>query len=452
MLSMQGLLHNKARAAAIGLLCATPCALVEASLTPALAAETVLFDFKQASGFWPTGSLITDASGALYGTLQQGGTSAAGAVFKLTPPASGTGMWTGTILNTFKGGADGMHPIADLVFDAQGALYGVTHDGGGTLNAGTVFKLAPPASGTGAWTETILHRFGSQSDGANPSGSLIFDTKGSLYGTTAAGGSMSAGTVFKLTPPVSGAGAWKETVIYNFQGQPDGSQPRGNLIFDAKGVLYGTTYSGGSTVTLSNYGTVFMLTPASLGTGPWKETILHSFKGLTNTDGYYPDGGLILDKSGALYGTATGGGSGNVGVAFKLTPPAVPSGQWTEQILFNFNGSGGAVPLGSLLFDPQGRLYGTTKGGGNASGSMGTVYRLTPPASGSGLWTETLLHNFAPCAGQSGCEPTAGLMRDAAGALYGTASQGTPASTGAVFRLVCSQWSGTGANKSCVSW
>ena len=218
--------------------------------------ETVLYNFKGApdAGYSLAG-LIFDHKGALYGATVKGGTADSGAVFKLTPPAAGQTRWTETVLYSFTGGNDGRQPWAGLIFDHKGALYGTTVKGG-TADAGTVFKLTPPAAGQTQWTETVLYCF-TDSDGNSPQAAgLIFDHKGVLYGTTIFGGISNLGTVFKLTPPAAGQTQWTETVLYRFTGGADGNYPLASLIFDGNGALYGTTNLGGA----SNWGTVFKLT------------------------------------------------------------------------------------------------------------------------------------------------------------------------------------------------
>jgi uncharacterized repeat protein (TIGR03803 family) len=253
------------------LLAGYPALAVAAGFTPAHAADTVLHSFQGGiDGANPVASLIADSQGALYGTTFRGGAANAGTVFKLQPPAPGQTQWTNTVLYSFSGGADGRFPAAGLVFDAQGALYGTTRDGG-AANDGTVFKLAPPAFGqVMPWTETVLYSFTNVPSGdRHPVGGLIFDSHGALYGTASYG----AGTVFKLTPPVAGQTRWTETVLHHFQGAGDGYEPVAGLIFDGQGALYGTTFNGGA-----YNGTVFKLAPPAAGRTQWTETIIYGFK------------------------------------------------------------------------------------------------------------------------------------------------------------------------------
>jgi len=332
--------------------------------------EKILYSFCSqppncADGNGPTGGLIFDQSGNLYGTTGFGGNEACdggcGTVFELSPNSDGT--WTETVLHSFNG-TDGYDPTNSLlIFDKAGNIYGTTQVGG-AYGGGTVFKL-------NAGSETVLYSFCSASncsDGYGLEAGVIFDKSGNLYGETYGGGAYGDdGTVFKLSP--SSDGGWKETVLHSFRG-PDGSSPIGGLVFDKEGNLYGSTYSGGA----NNDGEVFKLARSKHG---WKETVLHSFKGL-GYDGDYPYDALILDKSGNLFGTTSSGGDcTRCGTVFELKP----SQGWKETVLYKFKGNGDASePFGSLLVGKSGRLYGTTYTGGtgNCSGGCGTVFEVTP--------------------------------------------------------------------------
>ncbi|MGB0116254.1 MAG: choice-of-anchor tandem repeat GloVer-containing protein [Terriglobales bacterium] len=315
-------------------------------LTPA-GTETVLYSFGggKTAGFNPTASLVMDNLGNLYGSTYRGGAKKkCGTVFELTPAG------TETVLHNFTGKpGDGAVPFAGLVMDTLGNLYGSTIDGG-AKNKGTVFELTP----TG--TETVLHSFtGKPGDGAVPNSRLVMDNLGNLYGTTADGGAKNFGTVFELTP------AGTETVLYSFTGKNgDGAYPLGGVVMDNQGNFYGITGFGGA----KNFGTVFKLTPA--GT----ETVLYSFTS-SNGDGAYPDGGLVMDSLGNLYGTTVGGGTDGWGTVFELTPAG------TETVLYSFTSSNGdgAVPNGGLIMDNLGNLYGTTYYGGV---DFGIVFEVTP--------------------------------------------------------------------------
>ena len=379
--------------------------------------EEVLYSFLNngMDGSNPYAGLIFDKNGNLYGTTYVGGTNGDGTAFELTPAVGGG--WTEKVLHTFGNGTDGTNPWAGLIFDKNGNLYGTTH-GGGTyyIGYGTVFELTPAAGG--GWTEKVLHSFNpADGDGQTPEAGLIFDAVGNLYGTTVGGGTYGDGTVFELTPAVGGN--WAEKVLYSFNpNRGDGVGPAAGLIFDAAGNLYGTTYWGGTydcPGVPPGCGTVFELTPTA--GGGWTEKVLHSF--LNNgTDGTHPAfGTLIFDALGNLYGTTEEGGThsscyGGCGTVFELTPTA--GGGWTEKVLHNFgNGADGAYPFASLIFDATGNLYSTTQGGGTYGD--GTVFELTPAAGGD--WTENVLHNFNIT---DGLEPYTGLIFDAAGNLYGT--------------------------------
>ncbi|MGH6848236.1 MAG: choice-of-anchor tandem repeat GloVer-containing protein [Methylocella sp.] len=340
--------------------------------------ETVLHSFTGGSdGLFPIGGLIADGNGNLFGTTIEGGASGAGVVFKLSPGG------TETVLHAFAGGSDGANPVAGLIADSSGNLYGTALNGGasgcnGGSRCGVVFKLSPSG------TETVLYSFTGGSDGANPRAGLIADSSGNFYGTTEGSGAFKFGTVFKLSP--SGT----ETVLYSFKGGSDGRFPEAGLIADSSGNLYGTTVEGGgSEGCVFGCGVVFKLSPG--GT----YTVLYAFTG--GSDGQFPSAGLIADSNGNLYGTAERGGASGCdafgcGVVFKLSPGG------TETVLHSFTGdftgSGGAIPRAGLIADSSGNLYGTTELGGASSGcdslGCGVVFKLTgtgfvpPAACGSG--------------------------------------------------------------------
>ena len=366
------LLHIISRSATATLAIAVIFALTVV-LTPSVQAQTpsaggtwteqVLLSFDGTDGADPLANLIFDAAGNLYGTTYAGGSYGLGTVFELTPSMGGG--WTEKVLHNFGQGSDGSQPAGGLIFDAAGRLYGTTYFGGSN-GYGTVFQLIPSAGGD--WTEKVLHSF-SGTDGSNPVyGSLTFDAAGNLYGTTYAGGSYGVGAVFELTPSMGGG--WSEKVLHNFGQGSDGSQPVGGLIFDAAGRLYGTTQVGGSFY----HGTVFELTPEP--GGDWTEKVLHNFSG--GADGAVPNVGLIFDAAHNLYGTTDLGGAYGWGTVFELAPsPHAVGGGWTAQVLHNFGqGSDGADPYGTLIFDPAGNLYGVTEYGGAYHFYDGTVFEL----------------------------------------------------------------------------
>jgi uncharacterized repeat protein (TIGR03803 family) len=365
------------------------CGLLPA--VPRAQTLTTLYSFSGGSdGGHPYGSLIADGSGALYSTTFED----LGTVFKLTPPPPTGGPWIKSVLYNFTGRPDAQAPFSALIADASGTLYGTT-PGGGTTPAGTIYKVTPPTTTGGAWTETVLYSFTNGSDGGQPDGALIADASGALYGTAPYGGASGNGVVFKLTPPTTAGGAWTETVLYSFNGGSDGTLPTGSLIADAAGALYGTTTSGGT----GSSGIVFKLTPPTTAGGAWTETILYTFTG--SPDGANPFVGLIADASGALYGATYNGGTSGNGTVFQLTPPITTGGAWTETVLHSFSGGDGVNPRGSLIADALGALYGTTFLGG--TGNSGVVFKLTPPTAAGGAWTETVLYSFT--GGGDGANP-----------------------------------------------
>jgi uncharacterized repeat protein (TIGR03803 family) len=256
---------------------------------------------------------------------------------------------------------------------------------------------------------------------------LLRAKDGALFGGTSSGGAHTQGAVFKLTPPAAGETAWHETVIHSFNGK-NGSMTIGPLLEGKDGVLNGVTTAGGPFGgAIGGYGTVYMLTPPTDGHQAWIEKILYGFTGVANSDGAFPQGGLIADASGALYGTTSQGGiatsddqEGN-GTVYKLTPPVNGQGARTATIIYRFSGPDGSQPQGSLLLGKHGELYGTTYVGGSAG--EGTVFELTPPASPGGKWTETVLYSFDNLNGNDGAIPgELQLVADDFGSLYGTTS------------------------------
>jgi hypothetical protein len=278
-----------------------------------------------------------------------------------------------------------------------------------------------------AQTETVIYNFGVLPDGQNPIGGLIFDHAGNLYGTTSAGGNSTCsggstcGTVFELSP--ASGGGWTETILYRFTGGSDGWNPNGTLLMDASGNLFGTAAWGGMNCGVGNFGcgVVFKLSPDAGGT--WTGTTLYTFTGAH--DGAVPLGGLVADSSGNLYGTTSQGGNnaGQItgGAVFQLVPNG--SGGYNENSIFTFHGVDGAEPVSTLAFDHAGNLYGTTEAGGTANTcasyfGCGVVFKLTPTSSGP--WTEKVIHFFS---GQNGQGPRE-VTFDAAGNLYGPTRYG----------------------------
>jgi uncharacterized repeat protein (TIGR03803 family) len=396
--------------------------LLGLAATPAVQAQTytVLHTFYRASdsGF-PYAGLTLDKAGNLYGTAYAtficGSGECYGEVFKMANKGSG---WTFNPLYAFGGGADGASPFGGVTIGPDGALYGTTT---GTFSGyGTVFRLTPEASFCKSvscpWIETVLYEFAGGNDGEFPYGDLIFDAAGNIYGTTFGGGVYGGGTVFKLT---RSGGGWTETVLHSFGYGTDGATPESGLVFDKAGNLYGTTYARGHPGCASNYGcgTVYQLTPSG---NNWTENILYYFQG--QPDGDAPYAGLILDDSGNLYGAASANGPNGGGTVFELTPA---NGGWTFNLLCALKGNSGSStpepgPRGSLVMDPAGNLYGTTiqDGGRNT----GTIFMLAPSSGG---YVYTTLYTFCNRNGCSdGAWPWGPMIRDGKGNLYGTAIAG----------------------------
>jgi len=321
---------------------------------------------------------------------------------------------TYTVLYTFTGGADGGYPYAGVILDDAGNLYGTTEARGDVSacglfhGCGIVYKLDPSGK------ETVLHTFKGGSDGRQPQwGNLFRDKTGNLFDTTVYGGlsvtDVGGGVVYKVTK------TGKETILHKFAGgAEDGLEPQTGLIQDAAGTFYGTTAAGGISV---ECGTVFKMTKSG------KVTVLHSF---AITDGCQPIGGLVMDAAGNMYGLTSSGGSTGLGTVFKITK----TGKLTT--LHTFKGQpDGALPLGILILDKAGNIYGTTPGGGDpncttANQGCGVVFKIDKHGK------ETILHSFlAP----EGGLPYAGLVLDAAGNLYGTTSGFAAHNWGSIFKL-----------------
>lgn len=368
----------------------------------------VLHTFHSGKGpQFPSGRLILDAQGNLYGIAQGGkGTcwsnNPCGTVFKMNK--SGKLIW----VYSFKDNADGFGPIAGLLRDAAGNFYGTTVEGGkqtqacgGTQNPGCGLAYKLDSTGT---KETVLHRFTGGADGQTPEALLIHDSAGNLYGTTLWGGNVNDGVVFKLDQ------AGKYRVLYTFQGIGDGGADRPGLIWGTPGNLYGTN------------GVVLFAVNAATG----KETLLYNFSGGSDGSGIFSL--LIEDAAGDLYGTTSAGGNEQVydcngyegcGVVYELSPNG--NGGWTETVLHEFcaqsNCTDGWFPLDGVLRDAGGNLYGTTyRGGISPHDCCGVVFKLDTAGS------VTVLHTFT--GGADGAYPSGGLVMDATGSLYGTAGSG----------------------------
>jgi uncharacterized repeat protein (TIGR03803 family) len=400
----------------------------------------IIYSFNNYSGRFPNPGLILDAAGNLYGTTS-GITPSVGSSCGDTKPRCGTvfelsrgpeGNWIAQVILDFDGD-DGSTPIAGMIFDSAGNLYGMTQYGGPgpcyediRVGCGLVFELTPSTGGV--WTEKILYIFRGP-DGAFPSGALTFDAAGNLYGATSIGGSdncnaylrgnpSGCGIIFQLTPTASGY--WTEHVLHDFEDNgTDGIGPTGGLIFDNSGNIYGTTFDGGT----YDKGTVFEMTPDG---GGWNEAILYSF-GVTSADGAEPDAELVFDANGNLYGETFYGGVGDQGTVFELKHGE--SGTWGERLLYQFGITGhSGNPEGGLVFDGNGNLYGTAFVGGVYDDGM--VFELSPTESGE--WQINDLHSFP--VDYSAILPDS-LTFDTSGNIYCPTSEGGPLSFGAVVEI-----------------
>jgi len=362
--------------------------------------ETIIYEFKgQGSndGGLASGGLIIDAAGNLYGVTAYGGRgdcvvlglrAGCGTVYELSPPKrKGGGAWTETVLYSFPIAKQGFLPQGNLVFDGAGNLYGATEFGGtkGTTcdliyggQCGVVFELSPPKTKGGKWTQHVLHNFGGGTDGANPNGGFVFDSKGAVYGTTQFGGAFGNGTVFALEPANRRGTAWRETILHAFDPGPiDGGNPMAGVVGDAKGRLYGTTYGGGP----EQGGIVFRFSPPSDRSKRWTEAILHGFDGnYWDEDGWGPECSLTFDSKGRLYGTTSNTAvDGIEGGVFRLTPRG---SKWGFESLYRFRGEpDGGQPQAGVILDKSGNVYGTTSQGGTGTGCSycGTVFEVSLP-------------------------------------------------------------------------
>jgi uncharacterized repeat protein (TIGR03803 family) len=358
------------------------------------------FAGKNTDGGYPLAGLVIDASGNLYGTVSQGGGSWNGAVFKLNQSGQET------LLYSFVGGTDGSTPTAGLLMDSASNLYGTT-SAGGANGVGTVFEVS--SSGK----ETVLYSFaGGTADGSNPQSNLIMDGAGNLYGTTFSGGEYGGGTVFRVSK------TGKETVLYSFGSGTDGANPVAGVTMRG-GVLFGTTSAGGA----DSYGTVFQLTPIVATGSKYEEKILHNFT--HQDDGDVPYAGLILDRAGNLYGAATGGGVNSGGTIFELTPT---TGGWNFTVLYGIAGWDISGAFQDLFLDASGNIWGTTHCDG--ANQAGTVYELT---NSGGTWNYDSMYVFT--GGSDGLFSYSSLVFDQQGNLYGTTKLGGANNNGVVFKI-----------------
>ena len=381
------------------------------------AAETVLYAFGtngSGDGSEPSGTLVMDPSGNLYGTTALGGSNNTGTVFEWTPAG------VEHVLYAFgpSGGTDGYAPNGALTIDATGHLFGTTQQGGAgnaltpPTGLGAVFRISP------AGVESLLHSFvfgSTPPDGSQPFSGVIQNTAGDLFGTTSTGGANGTGAVYEITA------AGSESLLHSFgpTGSGDGANPYGGLIMDASGDLFGETSGGGANGT----GAVFEIQAGG------SESVLYSFGATGGGDGSDPVGSLSMDAAGNLYGATQYGGANGTGTIFELTTAG------REQILHSFGAAGsgdGNQPNGNLLINAAGDIFGTTSGGGSsrlvASGG-GEVFEITPTGSYS------VLYEFGQNGGSDGTNPGGGLIEDSSGNLYGTTVSGGDHGAGTIFRI-----------------
>jgi uncharacterized repeat protein (TIGR03803 family) len=374
--------------------------------------ESVLYGFTTGDGAEPpVGSLTMDSEGNLYGVA---GSNQEGAAYELVPSAGGD--WTLKILHEFTSLSDGT-PVAGLIMDAAGNLYG-TCLFGGTSYYGTVYELKKISNGT--WRKEVLHNFVNNGiDGNYPGATLTMDAAGNLYGTTQEGGLKNVGVVFKLTP-YAGGGGWSEQILYSLPyKQKLWNDLNFPLALDSAGNLYGVSDQGDD----GPY--VFKLSPTSKG--PWNLITLYTFSSV-GPGPAAPWSGVVFDSAGNLYGVTAGGGAEGSGTVYQLSPS--PGGGWTERNLVDFSSScsPACLPEANITVDSAGNIFGTAV----ATGSSGVAYEVSP--NGDGTWTLSILHAFA--GGTDGAAPGSGAMLDVSGHLYGTTIEGGGAKgRGTVFEI-----------------
>lgn len=318
-------------------------------------------------------------------------------------------------------------PTAGVIFDKWGNLYGTT-SGGGTNGLGVIYKLAPPSGSGGAWTETVVYNFAYNNQGGttgrNAAG--LIQLNGALYCATTTGGNGN-GNVVELRQNTNGS--WGAKQIYSFTGGSDGANPLydgGALIHDNQGNLYGTTLTGSG-----GYGTVFELSPPATRNGAWTFSVLYTFNNYNGPGSLAP---LVLDGTGNLYGTSGSTGLGSAGAVFELSPAL--GGGWTPAVLYSFSYGIGWDPTGGLILDKSGNIYGTASRGGANTGwcentGCGVVFKIS---NSGGAWTETVLHQFTDGV-TDGASPFTGLVMDPTGDLYGVTPTSGAYDGGAFYKV-----------------
>lgn len=378
----------------------------------------VLYSFLgETDGEYLDTDLVLDSAGNLYGTSVQGGAFGAGTVFQVTPSG------VHTVLYSFTGGADGGEPYKGVTLDAQGNIYGTAGVGGlyvgpcSDTGCGVVFKLT---NSGGTWTQTVIHNFTGGTDGWGPGAGVTIDSHGVVYGMTPVGGEFNAGVIYQLTSDATGN--WTERIIHPFTGGTDGIGGfAGRLLPDGAGGFYGACTAGGA----HGNGVVFQISPKA--NGSWRLKTLYAFQGAP--DAGFPYGGLLLDKSGNLYGTSYYAGANDLGAVYKLTNT---NGVWSESVIYSFQpGTDGNSPISNLVSDSKGNFYGTTSAGGSAGCDCGTIFKLTPNSNGS--WNEKVVHSFT--GPPDGAFVYNGMVADSAGNFYGATVHGGTSNEGAIYKF-----------------
>jgi uncharacterized repeat protein (TIGR03803 family) len=373
---------------------------------------TTLFSFTandQKKGAHPSAGL-SGAFGALIGTTFQPSVA-----FQATPPSGLSQNWN-------------VQKLAALNFNTMTPLTTVSRDTVVGTEPTDVFVLTATKTGI---KKTIAYTFTGGADGAYPSDGLTIGPDGALYGA-ASGGAYNAGVVYRLAPTIEGG--FIQSVIYTFTGGTDGNYPNGNLAFDSQGRLVGSTATGGNVNCAVYYyygcGVLFRLAPGGQAGKPWRLTVLHTFAG--TTDGAAP-GDIAIDAQDNIFGATSGGGAGYVGVVYEAVARHRGANlRYALNTLWNFtNGDDGGNPATKLAIDASGALYGTSRGG---KFGAGTAFIVVPPIMPGGSWTFSILHSFN--ATSEGADPIGGLLLDNAGRLYGATAFGGTNNAGTIFKLV----------------
>lgn len=417
----------------------------------------VIYSFTNTAGGWaPMGELVADNNNIVYGTTQAGGKacpdvrfSCGGTVYRLVPPTSAGGSWSHDVLYSFKGGKDGAAPAGGVIVRPDnGLIHGTTEYGGDTSctaephgwGCGTVFELAPPASGTNGWPLVILHRFKGQPDGELPTTRMLQLKNGTYYGSTASGGSGGQGLIYRLVPTAAagtnqvseGYEAYLDAFFHD-SGPGDtplslaeivrlamyiNNAPNAPITPRSTPPFFGTATFGGSDGCggPTGNGTLYEVTPTNRQDRKPEVQVLHCFAAGDQSDGAFPDDDMVIGPdltNLTLYGTALGGndcgsiGHNGCGIVFRY----IYAGRKYE-VLHRFSGADGALPIGHLAIDKKGNVYGATQLGGTCDADTrgcGVIYRLSPPARPGQNWTRRVLHAFQ--GGADGKEPTSGLLQ-----------------------------------------